>query len=83
MERVEVLQWTGEGPARKFGWHEIAAEEALMRADQQPRCPICKGRVRLHAASTDGKMAAHAEHIRASSKCPLSEASKLNYGGNH
>jgi hypothetical protein len=74
MDRVQVKRfYTDEVGVRLFGWQEIAVAEALKLAEPRLRCPECEGAVRLHQASSDGKMAAHAEHWKINRGCSLGD----------
>ncbi len=53
-------------------WRRLSVALALGNRRQMIRCVDCKGPVRLHGTSADGKQEAHAEHQSRWHGCPRS-----------
>ena len=73
MVQVEAKRWHGAGEGRTFGWQVISVEDALHLQEDRFRCPECFGKVRLHRASVDPEMEAHAEHFARNKGCSLGD----------
>jgi hypothetical protein len=56
-------------------WRVMDVAHALRnKGKMRMRCVDCKGHIRLHDASKDGKMAAHVEHLARWDGCPRSDS---------
>jgi hypothetical protein len=58
---------------RGADWKTIRVEEAIDSNERRGRCTECHKPVRTHKASTNGKQAAHVEHLSQNPKCSLSD----------
>jgi hypothetical protein len=73
MVQVEVKSWHDTAEGRKLGWHLISVKDGLRLQEDTFRCPECFGRVRLHQASIDSEIEAHAVHFARNKGCSLGD----------
>ena len=58
---------------RGAAWKAITVEEAIDSNERHGRCTECHKPMRAHKASTNGRQAAHVEHLSQNPKCSLSD----------
>jgi len=58
---------------RGAAWKTISVAEAIDSNERRGRCTECHKPVRTHKASTNGRQAAHVEHLSQNPKCSLSD----------